>query len=189
MPKRGNTGDKTIVPEVEKQEEFETKKVIDDLLGKISTGRKYFAEWGMRFYEGIDANRIVDELLSIGDKFTPKQIVDKARDPNTELHKCFEWNDSIAAEKYRIRQASAVVHSIKIAYIDTKTNTTKVTPIRMFSMPEKRNGSYAPTEVILKQVDQYQMLLNKALDELRAFKTRYKSLSELQEVFDAIDAL
>lgn len=162
------------------------EKIISDIKNKTTSGRKYHAAWGTRFYNKVDVNAVVNELTSISDT-TPEGIVEKARDSNTELHKCFEWDDTKAAEKYRRSQAITMVHSIKIAYTDKSTNKVHVTPIRMFSMPEKRGGAYVPTELVMKNVDQYQMLLEKAITELKAFKTKYKMLNELQQIFDFID--
>lgn len=56
-------------------------------------------------YKGIDAQMVADEIANIGEAVTAEQIVDKAKDENTELHKCFTWDDEAAAEKYRIIEA------------------------------------------------------------------------------------
>lgn len=57
--------------------------------------------------EGIfkaNAAKCLDEI-GRDTEITPEQVLEKARDEQSELHKCFEWNDSIAAEKYRLQQA------------------------------------------------------------------------------------
>jgi hypothetical protein len=36
---------------------------------------------------------------------TPKEILEKAKDPKSPLHKYFEWDNSKAGEQYRIYQA------------------------------------------------------------------------------------
>lgn len=38
-------------------------------------------------------------------RITPALIVEVARDPESPLHQCFEWDDSIAAERHRLDQA------------------------------------------------------------------------------------
>ena len=67
----------------------------------------YIASWKTGFGSlfRADAQLVSNEIMSIGDTATPAQIVDMARDSSTELHKCFEWNDTVAAEKYRLEQA------------------------------------------------------------------------------------
>lgn len=56
-----------------------------------------------------DAQKVADEISSIGLSVKPEEIVDKARDESTELHKCFEWDDTKAAERYRLHQARQIV--------------------------------------------------------------------------------
>ena len=41
-----------------------------------------------------DAQKVADEIRSIGEEVSPVQIVAKARNKDTELHKCFEWDDT-----------------------------------------------------------------------------------------------
>ena len=56
-----------------------------------------------------DAQKVANEIAEIGESATPREILEKGRDPKTELHKCFEWDDTVAAEKYRIQQARQIV--------------------------------------------------------------------------------
>ena len=41
-------------------------------------------------------------------------VVDDARDPESPLHKHFEWDDEIAASAYRIDKARAIIRSVKV---------------------------------------------------------------------------
>lgn len=66
-----------------------------------------------------DAEKVYQELQSIGETYTPAQIVEFARNENTELHKCFQWDDSIAAESWRKQQARMIVCSLAVT-VETK---------------------------------------------------------------------
>ena len=61
-----------------------------------------------------------EELLAIRDAnggvLTPEVVVDTARDPEHPLHSRFEWDDSVAAEKYRREQAHQLIQKAKISY-------------------------------------------------------------------------
>lgn len=131
-----------------------------------------------------DAQLVAEEIASIGEKATPHQILDKARDPNTELHKCFEWDDSVAAEKYRLSQARKVVCHLVIR----ETVQDKKPPIR-FMLQTKNGDGYQPTRIIYKDPDKYQELLQSVLRDLVAIRNKHRNLSELEEVFEAIDQL
>lgn len=126
-----------------------------------------------------DANKVFSEIGDYG--ITPKQLLDKARDENSELHKCFEWDDSVAAEKYRLQQAQTVLRMIVV-----DTQKKDVEPVRAFSLSSEKSV-YKPTRMILENVDEYQLLLKRARTELEAFKRKYASLNELEAIFEAID--
>lgn len=69
------------------------------------------AAWlpGFESLHNADAQRVADEITAIGANVTPDKIVEVARDSRTELHKCFEWRDDIAAQKWRLQQARQIV--------------------------------------------------------------------------------
>ena len=129
-----------------------------------------------------DAQLVAEEIVSIGDKSTPYQILEKARNPATELHKCFEWDDSIAAEKYRLSQARKVVCNLVIR----ETIKEEKPPIRFFYQP-KNGGGYQTTQIIYKDPDKYQALLASVLRELVSIRNKHSNLAELDGVFSAID--
>ena len=116
---------------------------------------------------------------------TPENVLDKARDDSTELHKCFEWDNSIAGEKYRLIQARDVIRHFVIEY---KKDEEEPQKIRTYQISTTTN-QYKPTRVILQNPDEYSALLERAKDELRDIQRRYNTLAELEEVFAAIDAL
>ena len=139
---------------------------------------------GMEHLFKADANLVANEIADIGENATPKQIVEKARDESTELHKCFDWNDTTAAEKWRIQQARQVVCCLVIKQVDDRLNET---PIRTFYMPDmQRDKGYRATELIIRDKDEYQRLLDRAMGELRSFKVKYSMLTELEEIFALI---
>jgi hypothetical protein len=49
-----------------------------------------------------------------GGKITPRMVVDAARDEDSPLHSYFEWDDAIAAEKYREMQARTLLRSVDL---------------------------------------------------------------------------
>lgn len=130
-----------------------------------------------------DAQKVANEIRDIGEDVTPTQIVERARDKGTELHKCFEWNDSVAADKYRLYQARKVVCHLVIREVEEKADSA---PVRVFHKTEQ-GGGYKPFELIVKNKTEYEKLLEQAMSELRAFKAKYHTLSELDEILALID--
>lgn len=137
------------------------------------------------FYKGVDPQVVAEEIIEIGETATPKQILEKARDEETELHKCFEWDDSIAAEKFRIQQARQLVSFLVIREEKVPEDRPE---IRFFYKTDNsRNEGYKQTRLIIQQEDEYKKLLEQAWRELKTFKAKYSCLKELQEIFELIN--
>ena len=140
------------------------------------------AEWKMPIFKA-DAQKCAEEIMTLGDKITPDEVLEKARDENTELHKCFEWDDNVAAEKFRKIQARDVIRFIVIKEEKKPEDRPQ---IKVFHVTEK-TGGYKPIEFIVKHEDEYKALLERAWAELRALKAKYSMLEELREIMELID--
>lgn len=143
------------------------------------------AKWREGFsglFRGADAQKVADEISAIGEAPTAADIVDAARNEDSELHKCFEWDDSRAAELWRLKQARDVVHHL--VYVEEKIPVDRP-EIRIRYMDNTERG-YKEAKKIVRNEDSYKALLAQAYSELRAFKARYSMLSELAEILDLI---
>ena len=49
-----------------------------------------------------------------GGLLRPAAVVDAARDEKSPLHGAFEWDDTEAAQKYRLLQAQSLIRSFKV---------------------------------------------------------------------------
>ncbi len=143
--------------------------------------------WKMpSLYKGVSAEKCANE---IGDVTSPERIVDIARDEGTELHKCFEWDDTVAAEKYRNVQAREVLRQLVVKRVEPPKNDNeeeKVTYFRVFEASPEKN-TYKSVALIVQNADEHAKLIEQARRELEAFKKRYENVVELAEVMAAIE--
>lgn len=139
-------------------------------------------QWGFLKFKG-NAEKCYEEIRSLGEEVTPEMIVNYARDDSTELHKCFQWDDSIAAENWRKYQARQVVLSLTVQ-VETKEHGDQ-----HFRVMQNVDRVYTPVTTIYRDKDQYARLLQEAKTQLAQFRKRYKALTELHEVIDEIDRL
>lgn len=135
-------------------------------------------------YKGANAEQVASEIESLGNDVTPTEILEKAKDDTTELHKCFEWEDSVAAEKWRLQQARMIVCHLVIKE-DGEDDAGKP-EIRIFHKTDRADG-YKPITFIMQDKTEYEKLLAHAREELRIFKQKYHNLSELEEILALID--
>lgn len=139
------------------------------------------AQWRIAGIYKADAQKVADE---IGErKITPEEVLEIARNENSELHKCFEWDDTVAAEKYRLMQARKII--VNLVY--TPKNKEEQ-PVRCFQITSETR-TYQPTKCFVVQQDEYQTLLKRAKSELESFRQRYKTLTELESIFEEIDKI
>ena len=137
--------------------------------------------WSMQLFKA-DASKVYAELEKIAEK-TPQNIVDYAqKHPRSELHKCFTWDDTKAANEWRKYEARQVVRLL-VFKDDEKDEPTKIRVL------QKASTAYEPVKQIIRDEDEYKKLLERAKAELQSFKERYKNIAELEEVLEAIDAL
>ena len=127
----------------------------------------------------------VCEELVAQDNLNAKSLVDVSRPDEAPLHREFEWNDSIAGEKYREHQARRL---IRYVVIETP-EVPKATPVRAYvNITAEKTGAYRPVDVVLSQPDSRAMLMRQARGDMEAFRAKYMSLmGDLQEVFTAIN--
>ena len=118
-------------------------------------------------------------------KLTPHDVVRAAKSEDSPLHDYFEWDDSIAANKFRLEQARYLLRTIEIV-IEYKKQSQKE---RMFFNIKisKSEQAYVPVQVIAKDEALRQQVIQQALDELISWQTKYKRYKELGKIFGAIE--
>lgn len=153
---------------------------------------KFVASWrpdADKFYKKANAQKVAEEILSLGDHAETEEILDMARNETTEIHKLIEWKDDIAAEKYRLEQVRHIQRDLQIVEIglNKKEPVKKLKmPVRMFYNLHGETG-YRPTPVIIQDEDLHKKLLRTARLELEAFMKKYTILSELHPLIEEIE--
>ena len=145
-------------------------------------------QWKANFRANVKAEvfgGVCEELEEQG-KLTPAALVNVSRAENAPLHKCFEWADEIAAEKYRQSQASSMLRHLEIVTTKKKDDPEPVSIRTFFPVPQE---NYRSISYIMSDDENRENLLRQAKAELERFKHKYKMLKELAPVFSAIDGL
>ncbi len=135
-------------------------------------------KWKFMNYRA-DPNKAYEEISSLKE-ITPQNVVDLARNEDSVIHNDFEWNDTVAGEKYRNIQARQMIQNFVIVREDKEAE-----PVRALQISTTVN-EYKTVEIILRNEGEYQSLLKRALGELEAFKRRYQTLTELEPIFEAM---
>ena len=68
-----------------------------------------------------------------------EDVLEAARDPESPLHPYFQWDDSAAAEAYRLSQASELIRRVKIEVV---TQETTIRCVKYVNIPNGRPSAY-----------------------------------------------
>lgn len=134
---------------------------------------------------------------------TSEDFLEYSRNEESETHEMFEWDDAVAAEKYRLRQSAQIINQlqIEITYEESKTTDTEIIlnipdhTIKTsayvnigdrYSKPSEK-ATYVNVIDAMKDVDKRKQVLKNASDSLRSFKRTYQGFRELEKVMIEID--
>ncbi len=124
-----------------------------------------------------------DHLQAIRDErgaLTPALVVDTARDPEHPLHSRFEWDDSVAAEKWRLEQASQLLRVVKLP-----ADPLRPGDLRAFVAvkgQDSHRADYVPTEEALLDEFARKLILRDMEREWRLLKRRYEHMREFADL-------
>lgn len=141
--------------------------------------------YAQKRYKNVSAPKVYQEIVSIGDSATPEQIVEAAKDEKSELHKCFTWDDTEAANNWRKQEARLIRHFLKIES-ETDPDAPKIAALHFTGVGE----GYKAAPLVFRNPTEYSGLLKRAYAELHAFAEKYRVLSnELDAILKLIDEL
>ena len=142
----------------------------------------------------VDANIVGQQFEKIEKEkgeITSQTVLDEARPESSPIHELFEWDDTVAAEKYRLNTASSIIRCLAIEVEDKDKKPIKC---KAFVNVSKESGVTAKGKFInvssaMENEDTRDIVIKRALNELRAFQNKYKSLVEFAGLFEEIDNL
>lgn len=145
-------------------------------------------EWKIPKYQ-LPAQAAGEELERIERKHgvvTPSNVLEESRPGKAILHDLFEWDDSRAAERFRLEQAQEIIGNIAVVHL---VQDEPRTPVRAFVniIPDDGRRGYASIVRVLTNQDYTQQLLKEALADFVALRKKYVMLVELTELFQVID--
>lgn len=132
---------------------------------------------------------VITELFDLyarnGNELRPADVVEFARDPQTALHKRFTWDDTEAAHKWRLHEASELIR------VSVYLEPSKQTPIRasVRTSDPTSASEYRHLNDVLDDSERRGRLIRDALKEVKNWRARYEAVTELAPIFAAIDEI
>lgn len=116
----------------------------------------------------------------------PADVVKAAEVKTSPLHSCFEWDNSKAAQAHRLWQARQLI-SVTVEFLPNQKEATPKFVSLKFDRP--LGGGYRTMVDVLSDTDLRSSLLQDAKEDMKLFQKKYKKLTELAEVFSAMDKI
>jgi len=166
-------------------------------------------QWKIPKYTAVSAQvagEHIEELEAIHGKVTPKILLDDSRPTEAVLHPLYEWDDQIAAEKYRLSQSGDIVRNlviicpieitpeprrITIARVEQEPTSEKetipkqeVAPVRAFvSVRENDENAYKSVSKVVRDEDLYAQAVGDIFKAIAELKAKYANLASFKEAF------
>jgi len=144
--------------------------------------------WSNAWYKQ-DANKVGEELEKIKDigELTNKEVLEYAETHrDSELAKCFEWDNEVAGRKYRLKQATDILCSISIIIDDNKKPIEKARVYVSTRKVDDEKRTFKKLVDVLDDDEEYKLLLAKAKNELNNCQEKYRNIVKLQDLKDII---
>lgn len=143
-------------------------------------------EWKTRWRK-VDANEAgkVFEKLEQTVGLTAANVVEASRAKDAPLHNEFEWDDSVAGERWREQQARVMIADLVIKVEEVPNAPT----VRAFVKVEPVEPNYENIRTVVMSEDKTQALIEIAKGELESFKRKYRDIEEFSALFKEIDKI
>lgn len=137
----------------------------------------------------IDDPEVVEALEVIAKEdpdglVQPEKVVEAASNPDSPLHRYFEWDDSEAAHQYRLHQARRLV--VRVIVKDASRKPTRVNVVIRRADGSERRG-YVPVERAANDEDMCNQILHDTKRALTAYRTRLSAFEQTQEIVAKLD--
>jgi hypothetical protein len=122
-----------------------------------------------------------------GNRLHPEDVVNAARDPESVLHSHFTWDDSKAADEYRLFQARRLIATVKIVVPASGGNSVTV---RAYHALRSERKGYRHTKDIVTTKELRDSLLSQLVSDLERIKDTYEAMrkmAETRKLFDVIE--
>lgn len=147
--------------------------------------------WKVNGLFPVDAKTVgehIENLQKQNGIVTSESLLDSARPVDSAIHDCYEWDDTVAAEKYRIVQSGNIIKNlVKVSVLDDgKQEKTVRAYVNIAPKDKFTSGKFIDVDTALSNEETRKIVLHKALEELKTFQKKYEDLNEFAKVFDAI---
>lgn len=111
-------------------------------------------------------------------------VIEAARPASSPLHSKFTWDDTEAAHKWRQEQARALIR-VTVHMLPVSNDAVRVF-VSLTTDQKEAGGGYRQLISVMSKKELREQLLADAHADMERFRQKYRHLSELAEVIEAM---
>lgn len=134
----------------------------------------------------VSAEKVGNHIRQLEKRYgevTRETFLESARPADSPMHCLFEWDDTVAAEKYRLYQANVIIASLRVTITEEKKEPVI---LRGYVQDRKTSSGYLNIERAMTEQDKRKRVLEQAKRELKWFVEKYAAFEELAKIMAAI---
>jgi len=123
-----------------------------------------------------------------GNLLTPAAVIAEARSEKSVLHGAFTWDDTVAAEKWRVCEAQKLIRECRVTIEegDRKVETYAFVGISTDRTGDAKDNPYRIASYVANDESLLAVAERDAVEQLKSVERRYNHLKRLNAVWDAI---
>lgn len=125
---------------------------------------------------------VIEEIETRDGEVTREAFLDASRPEDAPTHSMFEWDDSIAAEKYRLDQSRKIIVALQIVYEDAQEEREVSAFV---NVKNERTAVYKNVVDALSDEESRALIIERITREVEALIERNKGVEELADILRA----
>lgn len=149
-------------------------------------------QWRINKYpvEAEVAGEVFNDIEARYGKVDPKVVVEESKDFDAPLHKCFEWDNRKAANKYREGQAKDMITNIIVhTEIDDSLSVPMKAYVSVVDADSGKGKKYISLSVAIENTTYLDQIIANAMKELQSFKRKYQNITQFTTILQEIEKL
>ena len=138
------------------------------------------------FAKNIDIDLAIEEMERIESLYgslTPQNILDASRPKNALFHTLFQWDDTVAAEQYRLQQARTILNNIEV----TVVSDGQPKQIAVYEVIKQPNTTQIYKSINSMDIDDIDFIKIRTLKELNILKDKLSIYKEFSKVTSSLN--
>ena len=170
----------------------------------MTNAKKYSYSFGSFSVSADVVGRVIEEIEEKDGSVTKESFLNASRPIESPTHDLFEWDDAIAAEKFRLRQSRRVIDHIcvevDVAHVgndgigkrtfDVPIGGSRKSCVRAFVNTEEcsgtRAGKFRSFEKAMSNHEMRRVVVANALREFNQVLSKYKFLKEFEPIAESV---